>query len=607
MADSQGGSPGELKFVESDLKVPEGFDPGTFDPEAKVLEEDFASQLDKMAKEAQARQQVRQVDLKLADFDLDTGLASTEVVESPVEQWLREAKRLISEEQYLEALPLLHQVLAEVPGHHEATYLLAFCQVRQGDDREAIKTLFPLRQVRLERHLDVRVADLRDEIRHRLFLLLILETLLYLSQKKPLEAARQVQEVLELDPEWESCHFLVSGLLMQAERFHEALAAVDRGLAICPQESGFLHNLRRQILRRLCAKEMAPARALFKKQLYREARAKLKSLDRLYRQVPVYTAFDGYLARLGGGFWGFMRRKTAGQVTSPGSGEGMEDLYFFLVEEELREAKELLQESQSAKAEPILRRALDCCPGFPYANYLYAGCLFQYTAEMLNRKPPPGIDEVVGNLRCALASSQVGATDPEIREPCLSLGKEIKNALDLMETARQEIKRQEEEAGLINKALEEFNRIIESVKGGITSSQQYYRVREQMKGLHGRVQGLKRQVTSPGGKKVLADLTNAVENHLTQLNRLEAEVQEGQTVERHFQAFQALTNSLERGAVRSPSDLRRVVDTLTEMRTTLTQEIRQSRSAEARQALELLLSRVDDALSQLEQVRHLLR
>ncbi len=607
MANFEGGDPGGLKHFESELKVPEGIDPGKFDPKAKAQEEDFASQLDKMAKEAQARQQARQVDLKLADFDLDTGLASTEVAESPPEQWLREAKRLIAEEHYLEALPLLRQVLAAVPGHHEAAYLLAFCQVRQGEDREALKTLFPLRQVRLERHLDVRVADLRDEIRHRLFLLLILDTLLHLSQDQPLEAARQVQEVLELDPDWESCHFLVAGLLMQAERFPEALAAVDRGLAMCPQESGFLQNLRRQILRRLCANFMEPARALFKEKKYSQARTQLKRLDRLYRQVPLYAAFDGYLARLSGGFLGFILRKTSGEATPPGSAAEVEDLYFFLVEDELRQAKELLGESQPAQAEPALRRALEFCPRFPYANYLYAGCLFQYTAELLNRKPPPGIDEVVENLGRALAASQVGAGDPEIREPCLSLGKEIKNALDLMESARQEIKRQEQEAGRINQAFEEFNRIIGSIKGGITSSQQYYRVREQMKGLHGKLQGLKKQVASPAGKEVLANLTDAVDHHLAQLNRLEAEVEEGQTVERHFQTFQALINSLERGNVRSLPDLRRVVDTLTDLRTTLTQEIRRSRGAETRQALELLLSRVDDALSQLEQVRHLLR
>lgn len=607
MAKFQSGDLSGLKHFESDLKVPGGIDPGKFDPKAKVLEEDFASQLDKMAKEAQARQQARQVDLKLADFDLDTGLASTEVAESPPEQWLREAKRLIAEEQYPEALPLLRQVLAAIPGHHEAAYLVALCQVRQGQDREALETLFPLRQVRLERHLDVRVADLRDEIRHRLFLLLILETLLHLSQDQPMEAARQVQEVLELDPEWESCHFLVSGLLMQAERFSEALAAVDRGLAMCPQESGFLHNLRRQVLRRLCAKVMEPARTLFKEKKYSQARAQLKGLDRLYREVPLYATFDGYLARLGGGFLGFLRRKAPGQATPPGSAAEVEDLYFFLMGEELQQAKQCLGDSQPAQAEPVLRRALDFCPGFPYGNYLYAGCLFQYTAELLNRKPPPGIDEVVGNLRRAHTASQVGATDPEIREPCLSLGKEIKNALDLMESARQEIKHQEEEAGLINQAFEEFNRIIESIKGGITSSQQYYRVREQMKGLHGKLPGLKKQVASPAGKEVLAGLIDAVDQHLAQLQRLEAEVEEGQTVERHFQIFQALINSLERGQVRSLPDLRRVVDTLTDLRTTLTQEIHRSRGAETRQALELLLSRVDDALSQLEQVRHLLR
>lgn len=607
MAHSQGGDPGGLKHFESDLKVPGSIDPEKFNPKDKAKTDDFASQLDKMAKEAQARQQARQVDLKLADFDLDTGLASTEVAESPPEQWLREAKRLIAEEQYLEALPLLRQVLAAVPGHHEAAYLLAFCQVRQGQDRQALETLFPLRQVRLERHLDVRVADLRDEIRHRLFLLLILETLLHLSQDQPLEAARQVQEVLELDPEWESCHFLVSGLLMQAERFQEALDAVDRGLAMCPQESGFLQNLRRQILRRACAQQMEGARAMFRLGHYSQARAELKYLDRPYREVPLYVTFDGYLARLGGGFLGFLRRKAPGQVTPPGSAAEVDDLFFFLVGEDLGQAKQFLAEDLPAKAEPVLRRALDFCPRFPYANYLYAGCLFQYTAELLNRKPPPGIDEVVGNLRRALAASQVGAGDPEIREPCLSLGKEIKNALDLMESARQEIKYQEEEAGRINQAIEEFNRITESVKGGITSSQQYYQVREQMRRFHGKLQGLKKQITSPAGKEVLADLTDAVDHHLAQLNRLEAEVEEGQTVEQHFQTFQALINSLERGNVRSLPDLRRVVDTLTNLKTTLEREIRQSRGAETRQALELLLSRVDDALSQLEQVRHLLR
>jgi tetratricopeptide (TPR) repeat protein len=429
----------------------------------------------------------------------------------------------------------------------------------------------------------------------------IIEVLLYLESEDYNVAIKRLQDVINLDPEESLYHFILAGILMTAGRYKEALDAADYGLRVStPHEREYLTVLRQQIQKRYCAKKMEPARKLFREGNYRKARAALHRLDRVYRDVPLYETFDGYLARLDSGLFAFQKRKKPANVTPPGSFDDADELYFFLLNEDIRQAKDLMAAGKFDNAGKVLGNALDYCPQFPYANYLRAGCLYQGISKQLTAKKPPGVDEVISKLEQVRDYAKIAAVDRDIADGAQKLRSESEKALQFLAKARKELKAKAGEAKVVNGLIEEFNAIFDGIGEGIQSVSQYHNVYDRMNSIRTKIRGAKRKVHGPDGRKALDKLTDAVNRHIGQLDSLKPEMEASEAVERHFNTFNGIINALNKGDFRHIVNVRDLPNFFENLKRDVEADRRKYRHIDgAAEALDKLLEAINEVLRQM--------
>ncbi len=565
-----------------------------FDPRTKSGDSDWLSELDRKAKEAAESQVRASKGIKIPPLDVDKGIVTER--ESEESKLLRRARQLIIEEKYEEALEPLNELLAGEPMHQEALYLKALCHGHLGNDREALLALAPLRPVRLERQLGDRVEALKAAIRARMTPAIILIAALLVHAEQHDEAVRRVREVVELDPEPTIYHFILGGVLMTAERFDEALDSVEYGLKVTTDsDTRILEDLKKNIRNRSCASRMEPAKDLFKRGKYREARTALHKLSGECKNTTLFETFDGYLAKLGGrGLLGFGKTKEPSEVSPPGTFKEQEELYFFLVDKELRGGVKLMGEDQLDKAGEIFETSLGFCPQFPYANYLYAGCLFQRISEQIGSSNPPDIDVAISTLESARSHARTATTDSDIADSAGDLVTALDDAVTQLNRVKRELRGRAEEARLVNGLIEEFNGIMEEAGDGIKSVGRFRSAHEKMKALRSRLKGARGKVRSSEGREVLKKLSEAVDRNFRQM-------ESAKLVEDAYHEFESIMKSAKDG-IKSVSQYRSAYSRMKKLKSSLPGIRKKLESADGQEALDQLSEAVDRNFRQLESI-----
>ena len=113
---------------------------------------DYMSRLQAMASEQEGEAGGAPA-LAVGALDIDIG-----AILGPAEGHLRQARQLVEQEEYAEAIRVLDQALAEAPNHPEAIYMTALCLARLDQPIEALRALAVLRGESLTPAVQTRVA-----------------------------------------------------------------------------------------------------------------------------------------------------------------------------------------------------------------------------------------------------------------------------------------------------------------------------------------------------------------------------------------------------------------------------------------------------------------
>lgn len=594
-----GGSVSQLKIDEGAAIKSGGIKTQNFDFRGKADEDDFMSQLDKMTK-AMREKQEQQADLKLGALDFGTGLIDETVAERPIDKLLREARELIAAEEYELATLPLSEILQQENWHHEAIYLLAYCQYELGDFDSALQVLLPLRRARLDNALATRVADLKENIRAGMFIPVVLENFVLMQTGLYDIAIGQLRNVVALDPEFGLYHFMLAGSLMEATRFQEALTAADDGLRDCGSaDKQMLEGLRQQIERHYVAGLMAPARRLFKEGKYGKARSVLNRVDPVYRSDTLYVTFATYLARLDSGVFGFFKKKDPSTIVPEGRPKDIEAFYFFIVDEEISRSKRLIAEQRYGEAEPLMLEALRYTHNFPFTNYLYGGCVYSRLSQQVESGKPPALEEAILDIEDAHRHAKIGASDSQISDAVSLLGA-IDDARQYLDSILKEVKAREGETRLVNGAIQEFESIMQSAGNGITSAYQYRSINERMNALKNKLPGIKKQLRSDDAKEVFKQIVEAIDRNCKQLVEIGEQVKESEKVEECFEKFTKKMESLKSGGgIKSSSDLRDAQYFFRSLKREAESAEMSVKSSDAKQSLDELIKAIDAILSQL--------
>jgi tetratricopeptide (TPR) repeat protein len=461
--------------------------------------------LDRLARAAQTAQAQPDAALRLGAFDADfSGLAAVLGDEGPEGPLLREARKLIADEQYKAALQKLEEVFAIDEHHHEAVYLVAYCQFRLEQILAALKTLLRLLDADLNNRLRTRVSSLKAEIRQRTMPRAARIYARAVKSKQTDDALSPLREFAETDPEVGKFHFFLAGVLVVAGKMDQARQVAGAGLAVCQTERDELEGFLRDIEQRFLPQMLKPARDLFREQKYTAARKKLQELDAQAQQTELWRTFDGYLERLTGGSGGFLSRLVSRKpqgIDPPGTPEQQQTLYEYLVNPELRAARKAIEDGDHRKAERALEAALAITPAFSLINHMSAVCVYQRVGEGVKAKIGSDLDAAGADRLREYRDQLLEAHERAVvgsRDPSNTQGRQLVQSI---ETMRREIEavvdayqKRAEDADLVNEAVDDFIKVLVSLMGLQAAAGNPWQVRSQAEELYNHLSRMSRNL-----------------------------------------------------------------------------------------------------------------
>lgn len=399
--------------------------------------------------------------ITLGAVDVDFGSLRADLGdEGPEAKLLREAKRLVNERQYAPAIGRLHEVLALDPHHHEAIYLIAFCQFHLKQVSAAATTLGPLHNAELSNRLRTRVRGLRDDIRQ---VTLPAAAKIYeaaiKSQPAAEKAVEPLAEFVANDPGMGKFHCFLAGTLLVAQLAAEARQAVARAREMAETDQEELEQIAAMIDRRL----FSPAREHFRAKRYVEARKSLAEMPESTYVLPMWRSFDGYLQYLAESGRLKSRGGAGGTVEPPGSRETINALFEFLAAPEMKQARDAIGRSDRPAAEKSLRAALQYVPPYSVANHLLATCVYQRVGANVKGLIGSDLDDDKARqlhackkeLDAAAPLAECAAGDREISDAASLLGS-IRQMSQEIETVVDRFEAQAHDAPLVNKLIDDF-------------------------------------------------------------------------------------------------------------------------------------------------------
>ena len=415
-------------------------------------EDNFLDALRQMQEKARARTAPSLAGGIKLGAAVDFGLASSlGIAESGAAKLLKEARELIDAQQYHRALPTLDEALREYPAEHEAAYLKGVCFNALNRFEEALRAIAPLRNnPTVKNRLATRVRALREDVRGKLMDPVFTEFMVLLQAGQLERATARFRDLAALDPEFWYCQYLLSGILMMLGRLEESFAAAQAGFDVCVgPERETLAGLRNNLVVKLAKQKLGPACTLYKTGKYGQARALLRGLDARVQAASLCVTFASYLDELEA------KRRGPADVEPPGLPDAVEELYWFLLENELSEVKTLIHQEKHERAEQVLRASHGYAPRFPFINFLYGTCLYRRLGRQFDAATPPSLDEAIATLESANSLLRAAVADPEITGAPRQL-EMVEETLQQLRETRVELHARMEAAKPINEAMAEF-------------------------------------------------------------------------------------------------------------------------------------------------------
>lgn len=496
---------------------------------------------------------------------------------------LDEARVLIKQGKFQEALRIVEEVLQEKSGHPTALYLKGLCECRLDRAEAALRTIAPvIRSTPVS--LDSQMRQLRTEIREKMAGEVAATVLKFCVEGRVEAGLRRIYELLDLDPAVPVYHFLRIHVLLAGDQIAEASAAAEAANPYCHgSDKEMLDGMRHEIRRRMLVAALEPARYQYRAMNWKKAR---KAIDRIrseWGHEALWQVFQQYLEALGGGFLSKGRRPE--DVRPTGDFRTVDQLHFLLVREELENAKALLATAQPQQAVDVLQAGYRLTPHFPYLQYMLGQAIYLTILLHFATGDLPPIETVDEQLQEAHRFATYGAQDNEI-ESAKNLIDAIEVAQQAMEEVRAEQKKQECDAGLIRPLGDQFIAIMEGAKNGIESVEHYHDLRKRLRKIRSDIPAVRGKLGTDGGRTSLKQLETALDRNIDQLDKMEPEMKTaGEIVE--FQ--KRLKSIMDTG--RAAGNLSKVQNDLRDLKTQAdAYKRRHSLAADAKQAVDALIA-----------------
>ncbi|GAA2462959.1 hypothetical protein ACFPFX_25385 [Streptomyces mauvecolor] len=531
---------------------------------------DFAEhdrRLEELAREAAAAA-ASETALVLAPPLADAGGMSLDLG-SGDEDLLEDARANATAQEYDLALELLGEYLGAHPEHQEGRYLRAYClyHLDGPGQLEALRVLRPLRDEPLaDDGLRDRIRDLRRELRRRLT---PPEVTAYTQSMRtdPRGALARVEAFLELAPEEGTLSYLLALGQARGGDLERALDTAERGAAQADADGDQVAAFARRLRLALLTPHAAPAVSAFKTGDLDRARRELARMDPRWRRSVVVDDFDAYLALLHG--------RTDRRAAPPAPrlpADRTEDLYSLIADADGQHAAELMRAGRAEQAERLLAQVLALVPRFPWINFLYAACLYRLLrdpdraaacAETALRDPTltqarelletirswqeatlvnPVVDEYVAameSVRGGVSVERLGALRQRLVAlehvlPSLSSSVRSETGAQIVRELGQAVGQRLVEvtdAIVVGGLYEKYDRLMSSVKGGISDARDADRLGHALDGIAAEIKSVRKAARKGAGDQ-LDELAALVVSRRSEVEKVKTGIQVSALVRR---------------------------------------------------------------------------
>jgi len=593
------------KFVDAPTLRKEETPPLVFDERPKIedikLEEkkfefNYLDEIKKMSEKAKGAEGKPGPGLRVTDVDIDMALTTVDQVKAlrPEERHLQQARLLINQKKYREALTELGQVLAINPTHHEAHYLVALCHTGLNREMEALKALYPLRDkdTPLDPRLETRVYTLLGELRTRLQFRLLLQ--FFIVNRETI--ARELAGFINLDPDFEFYPFLLAIIYLESGRPQEAhdcvTKALQNPLLKNPQQLGLLKI---EIERRLLGELLAGVVRLYRKGAFGKARKDMAGVDVRFRDAREYRLLDAYLQTLSTGIF---RKKVPSDVEFQGSAKDREVLQSLIVREDIARSLLYLQRGDLDKAERELGVAKNYAASYPYVNFMLGGLKYRKIPLLFMARKLTDFDAAIAELKEARNLAEIGARDKSSDEP-KKLIQGIDDVLTFLNRLKQDVERFKVEVRQVNETIMEFSKIMESAKAGITSLEMLHDVAGCMKALQKRAQAIQPKLTFQDNKKVFAQLMAAIKANMTALETTQRDSAAIQQASQELQSIREYAKS----HISTEQGREDIIERLESLQQQVTTDIATVKSEQAKESLKKLKDIIARDIEEVSKIR----
>lgn len=554
-------------------------------------------QLDAIAKAAKSRSPHTQTAGGLmldngAKMEIEVSAIAKKLV-TPAMACFSEAKLLIERRSWEEALAKLAQLLSMSAGHVEGTYYKAYCEhmLRRGEP--ALETLASLIGSQAPKLVQSKARILRAEVRGAMSSEVVATNMAALASGAVSSAVARMRRLRSLDQEAALYHYLLAADLMVAGDLAEASAAATEGADVGEaDERERLGMLRVEINRRLTEKQMEPARQLFRAGQYRPTREALAGLSAELRVAPLCRAFGDYV-----------RVREKGKSATPATidVEQADQLFSYLVAEEVQAAEAAFAAGDWAGTERFSAAALERVPPFVYVNFLCAHAIYQGLLNAFQAGAPPNLTDLIESLKRAVPRARIaaGASYPSGAELLAAVEETLAHFVKL----KKMLDDRQRDIEVVNSVLREFNEIMQSAEGGISSEAMLNEIDRRMTALSKKLPTVASQVTDEEGLQVLTNLGNAVKVLLKQLTTIKAEAG---PMKELIDEFTAIRKSVESG-VRDAAHHREVTGRVQRLKGRIPPALAKIKDESNRKMLGALQAAVENDLKQLGALEKVIR
>lgn len=471
-----------------------------------------------------------------------------------IRAYMEQAQRLMSKGEYHPAIRVLDKALAVDPGLAPLLILKAHCRFGLEQFDRAIELLDQVQTQTLDPETYILALILRAACVRAAARLIEARIQKLIEAKRFREALELISEELESDPSNVALLYYRGSVLLLMGRVGQAKQAVEAAMRQVGSENrGLFQELLNHIRVEENREYLEAARLALRR---RDAEGALKALRTCRGALAGEEQFEAIYSYAHersqpGLLKSLVTRNGAKRLTDP----ARQKLLLWLLAEELNSGLEALNGENFGRAANVFSEAAKiddrCC----IICYLHGVAIFKGFQQDLEREQVPDLSSAIKTLTLASDMLSSASHEPLVSQQSQGLRRMVDGYREQLRDVERERGQRAQEARPVNELIQQFNDLMESLQGSISSERDVDRGVEKFRDLRRKAESLRKGLPRGEATEVLDQIIDATDRHTEQLQAIREEARKGALISDSVAMFNAMMTHFQSHPISNKKEL----------------------------------------------------